>query len=186
VGIQPPTGFVHPVIDGELTNYFEWVGAGCVEVVSAGATMHEAAERQASITVIEFGFDLENLYLQVAGSVAMTEVVSHGLELSLNFLKPAGCRVTIGAERGTPQAKIVERAANGQASARSCPDIQVAVGRLLELRLPFRCLGVATHAAVSFIVALNRDGTEIERHPRHRPIELEVPDGQFPSRNWTA
>jgi len=184
--IRPPTGFVHPVIDGELTSYFEWVGAGCVEVVSAGDTMHEAAERPASITVIEFGFDLENLYLRVAGSVAMTEVVSNGRELSLNFLKPAGCHVAVGCQMGTPLARIVERATSGPPSARSCPDMQVAVGRVLELRVPFRCLGAAAHAALSFMVALNHNGTEIEHHPRHRPIELEVPDEQFPSRNWTA
>jgi hypothetical protein len=62
----------------------------------------------------------------------------------------------------------------------------VAVGRILELRLPFRCLDVTTDAAISFIVALNRGGTEIEHYPRHRPIEFDVPDAQFPSRNWTA
>jgi hypothetical protein len=39
---------------------------------------------------------------------------------------------------------------------------------------------------VAFIVALNRDGTEVEHHPHNRPIELDVPDKQFASANWTA
>ena len=185
--IQLPTGFIHPVIDGELTSYFEWVGAGCVDVVPAGDTMHEVTERPASITGIEFGFDLENLYLRVGASGAMIDVMSDGRELSLTFLTPAGCRATVGVEGGAPQARLVERATSGQPLARTCPDIQVAIGRVLELRLPFRCLGAATASTVSFIVAVvDRDGTEVERHPRHRAIEVEVPDAQFPSRNWTA
>ncbi len=32
--IHPPTGFIDPVLDGEVTNYFEWLGAGCVETTA--------------------------------------------------------------------------------------------------------------------------------------------------------
>jgi hypothetical protein len=39
---------------------------------------------------------------------------------------------------------------------------------------------------VAFIVAINLRGAEVEHHPRHRPIELQVTDERFPSRNWTA
>jgi hypothetical protein len=39
---------------------------------------------------------------------------------------------------------------------------------------------------VAFIVALNRNGAEVERYPRHRAIELTVPDLDFAALNWTA
>jgi hypothetical protein len=184
--VYRPTGFIRPVIDGELTNYFEWVGSGGVEVPSVGDAMHEVTERTASITLVEFGFDLENLYVKVAGSKAVSELLSDDLDLSLNFLAPSGVRVSVSGHGGTPQVRMIERAADGKAVPRNCPDIQAATGRVLELRLPFRCLGAVTHATVSFIVAVSRNGTEIEHHPRHRPIEFEVPDAQFPLRNWTA
>jgi hypothetical protein len=186
VDVYPPTGFIRPVIDGELTNYFEWVGAGGVEVPSVGDAMHEVTERTASITLIEFGFDLEYLYVKVAGNTALSELLSEGQQLSLNFLTPGGVRLTVSGHGGTPQVRMLERAADGQAVARICPDIQAAAGRVLELRVPFRCLGATTHNAVRFIVALSRNGLEIEHYPRQRPIEFEVPDEQFPSRNWTA
>jgi hypothetical protein len=184
--VYPPTGFIRPVIDGELTNYFEWVGAGCVEVSSAGDTMHEVSERPVSITLIEFGFDLENLYVKVSGSGAVSALLSGDVNLSLNFLKPSGPRVTISRPDGAPQVRMIERTGDGKAVALNCPELEAAIGRLLELRLPFRCLGATTHTTVSFIVAVNRNGTEIEHHPRQRPIEFEVPDEQFPLRNWTA
>jgi len=184
--VYPPTGFIRPVIDGELTNYFEWVGSGGVEVPSVGDAMHEVTERTSSITMIEFGFDLENLYVKVAGSKAVSELFSDDLYLSLNFLAPNGVRVSVSGRGGTPQVRMIERGADGKAVPRNCPDIEAATGRVLELRVPFSCLGAATHAMVSFIVAVNRNGAEIEHHPRQRPIEFEVPDEQFPSRNWTA
>jgi hypothetical protein len=184
--VQPPTGFVHPVIDGEATNYFEWLGAGLVETASVGHTMHEVMERAASITVIEFGFDLENLYLRVAASTPMIDLLTDSQELSVNFLQPAGCRVVVALAGGEAAVQLFDRAADGGPAARICPDIQAAAGRVLEVRVPFRGLRATTHAALSFIVALNRDGTEIEHHPRHRPIEVEVPDAEFPLRNWTA
>ena len=186
VDVYPPTGFIRPVIDGELTNYFEWVGAGGVEVPPVGDAMHEVAERTASITLIEFGFDLEHLYVKVAGSKAVSELLSDDQHLSLNFLTPSGLRVMVSGHGGTPKVRMLERGTDGKAVVRICPDIRAATGRVLELRLPFRCLGAATHSTVRFIVALSRDGMEIEHHPRHRPIEFEVPDEQFPLRNWTA
>jgi hypothetical protein len=39
---------------------------------------------------------------------------------------------------------------------------------------------------VAFLVAVNREGAEVEHHPRHGPIEVEAPDREFPARNWTA
>ena len=33
-GVVAPTGFIHPVIDGEVTSYFEWIGAGSVDIVA--------------------------------------------------------------------------------------------------------------------------------------------------------
>ena len=185
VEVQPPTGFIHPVIDGEPTSYFEWLGAGLVEAVPVGNTMHEVTERAPSITVIEFGFDLENLYLRLAASTPMIDLLSDAEELSVNFLKPRGCRVMLALVGGEPRVQLVDQTADGS-KARNCPDIKAAVGRVLEVRVPFRCLGAVTNAALSFIVVLSRDGTEIEQHPRHRPIEVEVPDEQFPLRNWTA
>src|SRR5687767_7922804 len=58
VRIDPPTGFVQPVIDGEATSYFEWVGAGSVDIVSTAGAMHQVSERDDRVEIIEFGFDL--------------------------------------------------------------------------------------------------------------------------------
>lgn len=182
--ILAPSGFIHPVIDGELTNYFEWVGAGSVDVAPVGDAMHEVA-RTAVISSIEFGFDLENLYVKVGGPSPMRDIIGADQLLTVNFLKPEGCRVVVNGADGIVQAQLVDRARVGNGPPR-CPGIEVAAGGLLELRIPFECLRAASASTVAFIVAVNRAGIEVEQHPRHEAIELQVPDERFPSKNWTA
>jgi len=68
----------------------------------------------------------------------------------------------------------------------SCLGLAAAVGRVLEVRVPFDCLRLTTGSGVAFIVALHHGAQEIEHHPRHRAVEFTVPNRQFASTNWTA
>jgi alpha-amylase/alpha-mannosidase (GH57 family) len=186
--IHPPSGFIEPVLDGEVTNYFEWIGAGCVETAAAAGAMHQISDSPTGLARIEFGFNLEHLFVRVDGHRPMSELLAQATEVSLNFLKPAGVRVSIrlNADR-TAEASVLERGATGEPLLPvSCLGLGAAVGHILEVRIPFDCLRLATGAAVAFIVGLRRNGQEVEQHPRHRAIELTVPDAQFAAANWTA
>jgi len=186
VEILRPTGFIEPVIDGEVTSYFEWIGSGCVDSASAAGAMHQVAGRDAGITVVEFGFNLQHLFVRVDGSRPMSELLAEGLDLTLRFLKPAGIRVLVRAVPGGIETRLLGRNAHGDWESLAPPDLKAAVGQVAEIQLPFRAMNVPTHAPVAFIVTLHRGATEIEHHPRHRPIEFEVPDKDFALLNWTA
>jgi hypothetical protein len=56
-----PIGFVHPVIDGEPTTFYEWHAAGRCELGTGGA-MHR---RDGPVRELYYGFDLERLYLRL-------------------------------------------------------------------------------------------------------------------------
>jgi len=151
-----------------------------------GDAMQEVSAGAAAILNIEFGFDLDHLYVKVAGAQPLREMVSEDQHITVNFLRPEGCRVVVSRSNGAVRAQLVEKPRTGNGQGRNCPDMKVAAGRLLELQVPFQCLGVASRSTVAFIVALNRGGSEVEHHPRHQAIEVEVPDERFPARNWTA
>jgi hypothetical protein len=184
--IHRPTGFIEPVIDGEVTNYFEWVGAGCVESANSAGAMHQVSEQRAGINLVEFGFDLENLYLRVDGQRPMTELLGTGLTLAVRFLKPVGVRVVVEFLKGVTTARLHVRPAHGDWRETSCPGLAAGMHRVLELQVPFSALGATAGDPIAFFVVLTRDTTEIEHHPRHLPIEFEVPDRTFAARNWTA
>jgi len=185
--IHPPTGFIEPVLDGEVTNYFEWVGAGCVETAAATGAMHQISAPASAVSLIEFGFNLEHLFIRVDGARTMMELLAEGLEISLNFLKPAGVRVSVRLNGSVAEATILERGSSGERLLPvSCLGLLATAGRVLELRIPFDCLRLRSGSAVAFLVVLHRGSQEIEHYPRHRAIELTVPDRQFASANWTA
>ena len=114
VEVGRPSGFIRPVIDGRVTSYFEWIGAGCVEGTSTQASMHQVSEREPGLTLIEFGFDLEHLYVRVDGALPMQRLLGAGMELSLNFLQPAGVRVTLEVEGDVPAVRVITRKEAGR------------------------------------------------------------------------
>jgi alpha-amylase/alpha-mannosidase (GH57 family) len=184
--VSAPSGFIRPIIDGEVTSYFEWVGAGCVEAAATAGAMHQVAEHIGGITLVEFGFDLESLFVLVAGSRRLDALLEPDVELSLNFFKPAGLRIALRLAAGEPELLVTRRSASGAWAPTGAPGAAAAVRQVAEIQVPFRSLDIAARVPVAFIVALSRGGVEIEHHPRHRPIAFEVPDREFAALNWTA
>ncbi len=183
----PPTARLAPTIDGEDTSYFEWLGAGCVEVREVVGAMHQTERHAPLVTLVRYGFDAERLYIRLDGTRPVRELLAAGYEASFKFLTPEGVRFSVRETSGrltgvfwdhrpeeTP--RWVKR---GPASA------VVAAGTVLEVALPLADLGGAT--AVSFFVAMyNGNDKEVERHPAHRPLEATQPDARFEALNWTA
>jgi hypothetical protein len=178
-----------PTLDGEDTSYFEWLGAGCLEVRDVGGAMHQADHRVSLLTLVRFGFDRERLFVRLDATTPIIELLATGYELSLKFLKPDGMRFsvkeTMGRVRGTywdlrsNPARWLER---GPGAA------TVAAGTVLELAVPLADLGADRDLTeLSFVVAVyDADSTEVERHPAHRPIEVATPDDAYEARHWTA
>ncbi|MBI3008741.1 MAG: glycoside hydrolase family 57, partial [Candidatus Omnitrophica bacterium] len=59
--VREPTNIIRPVIDGLVTDYYEWLEAGSFDTEEVGGTMHRS---QGLIKRIYYGFDLERLYMR--------------------------------------------------------------------------------------------------------------------------
>jgi alpha-amylase/alpha-mannosidase (GH57 family) len=181
-----PTGLISPTIDGEESSYFEWLGAGLLEVREVAGAMHQADRRPASLTAVRFGFDQGALYVRLDGVRPVAELLDEGLSMVVTFLQPPGLRVMIDRPHGRVEASLWTRT-SGDTWTRQEASLKVAVETVIELAIELATLGLREAASVSFFVTVcDANGTEIERHPAHRPIETTVPDGSFASRNWTA
>jgi len=186
VEIRRPTGLVQPDIDGEVTSYFEWVGAGSFEVTSTAGAMHQVSEHASRILAVEFGFNLEHLFIRVDGARPMRELLVGALGLTVRFLKPAGLQVVLRRDGRRADVLLVRRSAKGDWDVVDCPGLASFIGRVAEIRVPFRCLGVTAQDSVAFFVTLSEGTVEVEQQPRHEPIQFDVPDRAFGIRNWTA
>jgi alpha-amylase/alpha-mannosidase (GH57 family) len=186
VEIRRPTGLIQPEIDGEVTSYFEWVGAGTFEVSKVAGAMHQVSESSSRIQAVEFGFNLEHLFIRVDGGRPMRELLAGALGLTIRFLKPAGLHVVMRRDGKSSDIRLVRRSPKGDWDVGDCPGLASAIGRVAEIRVPFACLGAGPQDSVAFFVTLSEGTVEIEQQPRHEPIQFEVPDARFATRNWTA
>jgi hypothetical protein len=59
---QPPANSIHPVIDGEVTSYFEWMGAGRYRTDNRYGAMHG---QPLLVRELYYGADDSNLYLRL-------------------------------------------------------------------------------------------------------------------------
>ena len=182
--IRRPTGFIHPTIDGEISSYFEWIGAGSIEAASRPGAMHQIDSRSDAIALVAFGFDHEHLFVRVEGTRPMRDVLVGTFGLTLRFLKPAGVQVVLRRDGRLADALLVKRSAKGDWDIVTCPGLAAAIGRVAEVAVPLQCLGAKPQEGVAFFVTLAEGTTEREQHPLHQPIELEVPDERFGLRNW--
>ena len=108
-------------------------------------------------------------------------------EIRIKFLEPEGLQIVIQHDSTAVRTRLEQRqAATGQWEPRECLDLKAGVGGILEVRIPFGCLGAQSGLRVACLLAVMRQGAEVEQHPRHGPIEFEVPDGSFTARSWTA
>jgi alpha-amylase/alpha-mannosidase (GH57 family) len=203
-GVTPPTeygptGLLRPTLDGEDTSYFEWLGAGTLEVRETAGAMHQTERRPPVITQVRFGFDHERLYVSLAGAEQVVDLLAQGNELSLKFLKPEGVRFSVRDIQGRLRGTFWDRrTAEPYWAERGPGGAAVAAGRLLEVALPLVDLerrpldaGTAPNdqpaSRVAFFVAVyDATGAELERHPAYHPIETEVPGRGFEARNWTV
>ena len=176
-----PTALLAPALDGEETSYFEWLGAGTLEIREVAGAMHQSERRPAVVTLVHFGFDRERLFVRVDATQRVLDLLTDGREFSLKFFTPAGVRFSVRQVAGRLVGTFWDRQpAEPFWLERGPGGATVAAGTVLELALPLADLGLGAGQPVAFFVAVFDDrAIEIERHPPHRPIELAAPDALF-------
>jgi alpha-amylase/alpha-mannosidase (GH57 family) len=175
------TAFISPVIDGQVTNYFEWLAAGFYDVSQGGGAMHRAAS---IITHIYYGFDLKNMFVRLDPGVSLKDVKVADLAFFVNFLSPKGLDIEI---RVVPRERHVTatlyRGENGQRKLQTAINT-VAANDIIELAVPFDLLGVKPNDEVQLFVTVEHAGSEVEKWPFRGYIQFKAPTEDFEATMW--
>ena len=183
---QAPSGFVRAVLDGEVTSYFEWLGAGSLDLRVVSGSMHQVSDAaQALTTLLLYGFDPERLFVRVDFRRHAGDLLVGPAELRLTFLVPGDLRLRVQGDGGRAAA-VLERRTGAEWAPRAHDGVRAEARQILEVEVPFAALGVAAGQALGFFVSLHLSGAELERYPSHRTLDLTVPPADFEAFNWTA
>lgn len=174
-----PRRFVSPILDGEVTNYFEWLTAGHYYVFDQQGTMHRA---ETLLRQILFGFDREHACFRVDSDPGkVDDLLRKGYEFQFMILphfivsirRPANGGMEVTLERERDDSWII--------LDHHC---QVAAGTVLEMKIPFYDLEVESGDVVRFRICLSQKGVIIEEHPQSGALQFTVPGPHFEEMDW--
>jgi alpha-amylase/alpha-mannosidase (GH57 family) len=168
----PPNGPIRPVIDGQVTSYFEWLGAGNYRVDQRSGAMHG---KRFLIRELAYGSDGQNLYLRIdfeAGAEAALSGADAHLTIQAAGDPGAASFVALGFENGGLVTRE-QRFANPQAGEGAA---QFAFQKVLEARLSLAALGVPAGGRLRLQVSLWKEGLPVDAAPPEEWLEVSTAD----------
>ena len=171
VVVQEPVGLIRPTLDGRVTSYYEWLGAGRHGAERA-STMHQGGRL---VEAVWYGFDEESLYLRV--DFSQRGVWPSGVGLRL-LLTGAGVKELLVSRRGDGDPVEVK-----SGIAVLCP---VAFDHVLELQIPHTASGWNGGQDGSWVVEVLRNGVLNQRLPVRASVAVRVPEASIADEEWSA
>ena len=146
---EPPQAMLSPCIDGKVSSYFEWMGAGTYRVDQRQGAMHG---QKFLLRELHYGSDSEHVFLRLD-----LEEEPSDLRVHLNF--------------GTAEFDIVFRP-DGELRQTGSRDVRAAYRNLLEIGVPVRSLRLGGAAKAPFQISLWRGELPMEALPPEGWIEV--------------
>ncbi|MFQ5646686.1 MAG: glycoside hydrolase [bacterium] len=174
--IRLPRGLINPVIDGKVTDYFEWLEAGSLEGNISGGSMHNSS---GLIKKLYYGFSLTSLFIRLDLKKPLHSGKLRNLDLHINFLVPEKIQffLKIG-EKGVIRA--IKFCKNKGAWKNGNNLLTAAVHDIVEIKIDLA--GLKINGQLDFLVILKK--AEFERWPNIGSISLAVPDERYQGVMW--
>jgi alpha-amylase/alpha-mannosidase (GH57 family) len=166
-----PSARIEPTVDGRVTNYFEWLGAGLYMPDYRSGAMHGVVQ---IVEALYYGYSDKALYLRVD----LGEGFVHDQpEFEIHTSVEGGNHIRLHARVGPGGVKAVELL-KGEESLlvplATGDQVQVAFGQVFELALAFRLLGVSPHERVKLQVSIWRNDLPLQVIPQEGWLTLEL------------
>jgi alpha-amylase/alpha-mannosidase (GH57 family) len=163
--VQQPSGLIHPKVEGEVSSYFEWLGAGVFSPDPRQGAMHG---RSRSLREVRYGSD--GLQVYVRADLEQTSPGGMaGSEIRLKFKAGSGeTELRVGLRRDGADLEEYRSSKAGLAQ----PQVKCAYGQILELSVGLESLGAVSTEVVRLQMSLWRDGLPLEAAPQIGWIEF--------------
>jgi len=155
-----PDDMITPVIDGRVTHFYEWTGAGLYDSRKVGGAMHRVDR---IVNAIYFSYDYDNLYIRL----------DFDTKKSIELIKGLKCRLTLF----TPEPKHLLLDIGRKKKTDDTPaSVDYAFAEVLEIAIERSFVFDTGFGTVGFTVMLMDNDTELEVWPETDAITLDIPD----------
>ncbi len=179
VSVQAPLDIINPVIDGKITTFYEWSGAGYLRASDLEGLM--AREKPGPITDLFFNADLENLYLRID---IEREKIESGDVLVIRILKPVELNVAMDLATNS-EAKLRIYHIDPEKSHFTIEALaSAAIDNIVELSIPVKSLEAEPRSMISFTSFIMRGKEQIDRCPMFGAVSVTVPDERYLASLW--
>ena len=176
-----PKALITPIIDGKITNFFEWKKAGLYKVGHSGGSMHQVSTILKSFM---YCFDLENLYLNFSVNFNNHSKEIEDLNFHINFIQPKKQKVDFSFDI---ENKVIEFAIYSDNSKTDIPIENIAKDDIIEVAIPLKLLNLPQdYKNIEFTISIDKDNMEIERWPYQSSIIIPKPALDFNMISWTV
>jgi alpha-amylase/alpha-mannosidase (GH57 family) len=149
---ETPSGPVRPTLDGEVTSYFEWLGAGVYRVSNRSGAMHG---QRFLVRELRYGSDGHNLYLRL-------DFEEHGR----GELEGAELNLNLQAAAAGGHAHTITVPLRGKS-----PGVESVFEKVAEVRVSLSAFSVSFGQPVRFQLSLWQAGLPLDALPAQGWIE---------------
>jgi alpha-amylase/alpha-mannosidase (GH57 family) len=176
-----PIGLIAPILDGQITHFYEWREAGYFAARPMGGSMHQA---EGFLKGLHYGFNLENLYFRI-DPIVQTRNHLEGVQFVIHLLAPTEFQIRFPVHPSAGEMGIFHLSRAGSSSA-SPPRVLFSIGQgaIIELSVPFRDISCRPKEKLDFVLRVQKGDLEIERYPRSGYLSLIVPDRDYEQAVW--
>lgn len=161
--VQRPFELLTPVLDGFITDYFEWLAAGYFSNQYAFTTMQQVHK---IFNGFHFGFDHHNLYIRLDVETAILNDKKYPFRIEIHFRKPGDLFYRM--VKDTRRKKLVYEQvtvddSGTEAARRPCG--LVGVRQIVELGVPLADIGIHENQVIEFALKIFIGDNLAERMP---------------------
>ncbi len=179
--VTQPVTILTPAIDGLVTDFFEWRGAGTITTQPPLGAMWKA---EGLFTAIYFGWSRDHLCLRLDPDEA-AQPRQHGLGMEITLHGPRhGFRLSCSLAPSGPESFTLFQQGEGETWQEIGPYRSICRRTILELAIPTKDLHLEPGQEVRMSVVILEHGLEAARYPHHTPATLTVPGDEFEASLW--
>ncbi len=161
---REPANLIQPIVDGKVTNYFEWLGSGFLGGQGRGVAMHST---RSLMTGCHYGFGDHSISVRI--------------DFDRSFVRGMESPVFVVHCMGRKKLKI---AVPAKGPAAGSPSLSYACGEILEVQATIDALDVSAGDTIQVCVELKEGEVEVDRMPKRGYLSITVPSESFEAEMW--